>query len=534
MNRSHPRNDYFPLYQESYEHDSCGVGLVVAIDGAPSRRIVELALDGLVDLTHRGGVGADERTGDGAGLLTQIPHVLFAPVLARFGTPAVPGDYGVATVFLPNRVEDAATAKRALEHAASEFDLPVLGWRAVPIDSSCRSHCRRYAAHDRTALPGMSFRRQRKRFRAVAHAHAQRRRRALAHSALPDVYVVSCSCRTIVYKGFCLPEDLAAFYLDLQQPDYTSAIGLFHQRYSTNTLPTWAMAQPFRFIAHNGEIDTIQGNRAWMTARAPGLRYGDDIGPDLLEPVVNLTGSDSASFDNVVELLHHGGRSLPHALMMMVPEPWEKLPDMPADLRAFYDVHAGLMEQWDGPAAIAFSDGVLAGATLDRNGLRPMRYAITTDGLFIAGSEAGTVQVDQRTIIEKGRLGPGQMVVVDTARKIVLRNPRSKPRSRPKALAAMDRRASHQLPNDSDRYSATLSTIWPPFSVLWLFGRDARLIVGPMAGEGKEPTGRWATMPRCGAFRTSPAADGLFPAAIRAGHQPTHRFFARKEGHGAR
>jgi len=491
MNRSHPRNNSFPLYQESYEHDSCGVGLVVAIDGAPSRRIVELALNGLVDLTHRGGVGADERTGDGAGLLTQLPHALFAPVLAEFGAPATPGSYGVATVFLPNHPENAAAARRSLENAAVEFALPVLGWRVVPVDASVLGHI---AADTRPAIEQFFVARP----DSVAETDFERSlmlmrkaaERAFTQSALRDVYVVSCSCRTIIYKGFCLPEDLAAFYLDLQQPDYTSAIGLFHQRYSTNTLPTWAMAQPFRFIAHNGEIDTIQGNRAWMTARAPGLSYGDGIGAELLEPVVSLTGSDSASFDNVVELLHHGGRSLPHALMMMVPEPWEKLPGMPADLRAFYDVHAGLMEQWDGPAAIAFSDGVLAGATLDRNGLRPMRYAITGDGLFIAGSEAGTVQVDQRTIIEKGRLGPGQMVVVDTARKIVLRNPEIK--NEIATLGPWQQWIDEhrvQLPNGSDRYSDTsiddLATVQRSYGYS---GEDARLIVGPMAGEGKEPT----------------------------------------------
>ena len=246
--------------------------------------------------------------------------------------------------------------------------------------------------------------------------------RAAEAADWPDFFVVSCSARTLIYKAFCLPRDLPLFYLDLQDARYESAIVLFHQRYSTNTLPTWAMAQPFRFLAHNGEINTIGGNRLWMEARAPQLQFPDGTALDDLRPVVSWDGSDSLSLDDVVGLLYHGGRSLPHALMMLVPEPWEQLPEMDPARRAFYDFHAGLVEQWDGPAALGFSDGVIAGATLDRNGLRPLRYAITGDGLFIAGSEAGTVEVDQATVVEKGRLGPGQMIAVDTRRGIVLRN----------------------------------------------------------------------------------------------------------------
>ncbi len=491
MNQSASGQTLFPLYRDSYEHDSCGVGLVVSIEGEPSRHIVDLALGGLVNLTHRGGVGADERTGDGAGILTQLPHALFAPVLTGFGSHAGPGDYGVATAFLPVEAERAAAARTLLENAATGSGIPILGWREVPVDASVLGHI---AAKTRPAIwqffLGRPNDRNEQEFERQLMLLRKAIERAAANAGFDDLYIASCSCRTIVYKGFCLPDDLAVFYRDLQDPAFASAIALFHQRYSTNTLPTWSMAQPFRFIAHNGEINTVQGNRTWMIARTPDLSYDDGVDASLLAPVVNTTGSDSASFDNVIELLYHGNRSLPHALMMLVPEPWEQSTGMPADLRAFYDVHAGLMEQWDGPAALAFSDGVLAGAALDRNGLRPMRYAITSDGLFIAGSEAGTVAVDQCTVIEKGRLGPGQMVIVDTSRQIVLRNAEIKAeiaREEPwqERLAAHRVRLAEEFECLGQSAIDDLATVQRSYGYS---GEDGRLIVGPMAGEGKEPT----------------------------------------------
>ena len=418
------RLKFAPLYRPEYERDSCGVGLVVDILGRPSREIVERALGGLVNLTHRGGVGADERTGDGAGVLTQIPHALFAPELARLGAGDLEaGEYGVAMCFLPRDAGLADLAKQAAVDAIAARGLTVIGWRDVPVDASVLG---RIAAETQPGIAQLLIRRPAGRDAASFERDLMLARkaveRAMDAAGIEGFFVVSCSARTIIYKGFCLPEDLAAFYADLRDPVYVSAIALFHQRYSTNTLPTWAMAQPFRFLAHNGEINTVQGNRNWMVARTPALAIDGVAGADELAPVVSLTGSDSLSLDNTLELLYHGGRSLPHALMMLVPEPWEQLPEMAPDVRAFYDFHAGLIEQWDGPAALAFSDGVLAGATLDRNGLRPLRYAITSDGLLIAGSEAGTVTVDQTRVVEKGRLGPGQMIVVDTSRGIVLHN----------------------------------------------------------------------------------------------------------------
>ncbi|MBA3415038.1 MAG: glutamate synthase large subunit [Chloroflexia bacterium] len=492
-----------PLYDPVYEHDSCGVGLVVDIAGRPSRSIVERALAGVVNLTHRGGVGADARTGDGAGLLTQIPFAMFRADLDRLGHPDLePGALGVAMVFLPPA--DGAPARAWMEAAMAERGLPILGWRDVPTDPSVLGPVARSTlpaiAQLLIARPAEMDGNQFERELFLARRGAERRA-AAAGAGERDFFVVSCSARTLIYKGFCLPKDLAAFYTDLRDPAYESAIALFHQRYSTNTLPTWAMAQPCRFLAHNGEINTVGGNRRWMEARSPLLDLLGE-GPAALAPVVSWGGSDSLSLDNVVELLVHGGRSVPHTLMMLVPEAWEGRSDMTDARHAFYAHHAGLVEPWDGPAALGFSDGVVAGATLDRNGLRPLRYAITRDGLLIAGSEAGTVAVDPADIVEKGRLGPGQMILVDTRRGLVLRNDDLKdeiaagaPYSEWLAVGRVEIAAFALEPGP-----ALVAEIAPavrrapePAAVARqrAFGYTAeelRLVVQPMAGENKEPT----------------------------------------------
>lgn len=497
-----PRSIYAPLHNPAYERDACGVGLVVDISGRPSREIVDRALAGIVNLTHRGGVGADARTGDGAGILTQIPFELYVPDLAAAGrTDLARGDLGIAMVFLPNDPATASACKDGLAAAMTAEGLDVIGWRDVETDPSVLGDVAR------STLPGIAqllvtrpagldeegFE------RALLLARRAAERAARRHGCSEsDFFVSSCSARTIVYKGFCLPQDLAAFYADLRNPAYTSAIALFHQRYSTNTLPTWAMAQPFRAIAHNGEINTVEGNRRWMTARSPQLALDDILG-ERLQPVVSLSGSDSLSLDNTLELIARGGRTLPHALMMLVPEPWESLPEMDPALRAFYDYHAGLIEPWDGPAALCFTDGVLAGATLDRNGLRPLRYAITDDGLFIAGSEAGTVAVDQATVIEKGRLGPGQMILVDTRRGVVLHNPELKAEvaaSAPYAEWLAKGRITLDVPVSEWEVPAPAAPgrkEGDPVktAIQRSFGysaEDLRLIIQPMAGENKEPT----------------------------------------------
>ena len=499
-----------PLYDPCYEHDACGVGLVVDIAGRPDRRIVDMALAGLVNLTHRGGVGAGARTGDGAGILTQIPHTLFAPDLARLGHgDLAAGDYAVAMTFLPQDSTQAAEATRLVESAMLDAGLPLLGWRAVPTDPSVLGApatatmptIRQLLVLRPPTTAGDTF----ERALFLARKAAERTVQA---AGIDGFFLASCSARSLIYKGFCLPEDLAAFYTDLRDPAYTSAIALFHQRYSTNTFPTWALAQPFRFLAHNGEINTISGNRRWMEARGPSLAFADGTHGDALHPVVTWNGSDSLSLDNTLELLYHGGRSLPHALMMCVPEAWEQSLEMPAPRRAFADFHAGLMEQWDGPAALTFSDGVIAGAALDRNGLRPLRYAITGTGLFIAGSEAGTVECDPATIVEKGRLDPGQMIVVDTVRGVLLKNDDLKAEvagAAPYAgwLAAGRIRLAVQptplievaaFPAETGAAPQLNARAQPDTEVIALqraFGysaEDIRLIIQPMAGEAKEPT----------------------------------------------
>jgi len=415
----------------------------------------------------------------------------------------------VAMVFLPREAALHATARALIAATLADRGLDVIVWRDVPVKPEVLGPT---ALATRPEVAQVLIRRDLSLDLDTFERKLMLGRRAIERAAQAsgltdaDLFVASMSARTIIYKGFCLPEDLAAFFVDLQNPAVTSAIALFHQRYSTNTFPTWGLAQPFRQIAHNGEINTVQGNRSWMRARTPELALADGTPSDELEPVVSMSGSDSLSLDNAIELIRHSGRSFAHALMMCVPEPWEQLPDMDPERRAFYDYHAGLLEQWDGPAALGFSDGVVAGATLDRNGLRPVRYAITSDGWFVAGSEAGTVEIDPATIVEKGRLGPGQMVLVDTARGIVLRNDEIKAEviarapydewlaeNRVKLEIAAEIDEPNPVPADADAKTRAALTKADPAVVARqrAFGytaEDLRLIITPMAGEKKEPT----------------------------------------------
>ena len=497
----------WPLYEAGLEHDACGVGLVAQINGTRSRAIVDKALAGLVNLTHRGAVGADARTGDGAGIMIQVPHVLFAQVLAEAGHgDLAAGEYGVAMLFLPIGNDSLMSQ---VESAIEARGLSMLATRTVPTDPDV------LGKSARDTLPHI-IQELISRPKEISTGAFERKlmlvRRRIEENLREvgltddDFFAVSCSSRTLIYKGFCLPEDLARFYPDLADERVDSAIALFHQRFSTNTQPTWGLAQPFRFIAHNGEINTVHGNRTWMKARAPRLVIDDGGEQITLNPPIAMQGSDSLSLDTALELLRHNGRSLPHALMMAVPEPWEKLSEMDAELRAFYDYHAGIMEQWDGPAALGFSDGVLAGAALDRNGLRPLRYAITDDGMFICGSEAGTIEIDPASIIERGRLGPGQMILVDTDAGKVLHNDELKlavARNAPYARWLKENRIPLEIgpaadeplpvPLDVDAKTRAAKTKTPVevVQIQQAFGysaEDLRLIINPMAGEAKEPT----------------------------------------------
>jgi len=399
------------LYDSRYEHDACGVGFVADLTGDRRHDTVTRALTVLRNLEHRGAKGSDPDTGDGAGILTQIPDELFRSV-CEFELPAQ-GSYAAGLVFLPSGPPRAA-AEAAIERLAADEGLAILGWREVPRDLA---HCGRGAL---AVLPAMAQLFVAGRGGETGMALDRRAfclRKRAEHEA--DCYFVSLSAATITYKGMLAAPQLEPFFPDLSDPRYRSALAVVHSRFSTNTFPSWPLAHPYRIVAHNGEINTVRGNRNWMRAREALLAtdvFGSDAsgrGFERLLPILDETVSDSASFDACLELLHLGGRSLPHALLMMIPEPWENLPaDDPA--RAFYSFHASLMEPWDGPALVAFTDGGVVGAVLDRNGLRPGRYWVTRDGLVVLASEVGVLDLDPASIVRKGRLQPGKIFLADT------------------------------------------------------------------------------------------------------------------------
>jgi glutamate synthase (NADPH/NADH) large chain len=402
------------LYRPSDEHDACGVGFVAHIKGRRSHAIIRSALDLLVNLEHRGACGSDPETGDGAGILVQMPDRFLRKVLP-FAVPEA-GAYGAGLVFLPTDESARAGVREDVERIAGEEGLRVLGWRAVPVDlGAIGKNAAAVApvfeqvfigADAEHAAPSARFERKlyvvRKR---IEHATADR-----------DCYVVSLSARTLIYKGMLTASQIGPMFPDLSDPAMESGLALVHQRFSTNTFPSWRLAHPYRFVAHNGEINTLRGNVNWMKARE-GLLASAELGEDLgkLLPVITPGGSDTATFDNVLEFLVMTGRSLPHAVLMMIPEPWAGNPAMDPAVRAFYEYHSSLMEPWDGPASITFTDGTLIGAVLDRNGLRPSRYCITTDDLVIMASEVGVLDIPAERVVKKDRLRPGKMLLIDTA-----------------------------------------------------------------------------------------------------------------------
>ncbi len=407
------------LYDPQHEKDSCGIGFVVNIKGKKSHDIVRKGLQVLENLTHRGAQGADSHTGDGAGILLQTPHTFLRRVAGDAGV-ALPdlGEYGVGQLFLPPNTDSRRLCEKVFTEIIAEEGLRLLGWRDVPVKSD------QIGALARTTEP---FMRQvfiardafnETQFERKLYVVRKRVEKAVAESAIQGrehFYVPSLSANTIVYKGLLLPHQMAAYYQDLTDERMVSALALVHSRFSTNTFPTWPRAHPYRYVCHNGEINTLKGNVNWMKARQGRLHselFGKDM--DKLFPIVSEDQSDSACLDNALEFLLLGGRSLPHAMMMLIPEPWVANPQMDLDRRGFYQYHAAMMEPWDGPAAVCFTDGKLIGATLDRNGLRPCRYHVTTDGLVVLASEAGVLPADAKEIRMKGRLQPGRMFLVDT------------------------------------------------------------------------------------------------------------------------
>ncbi len=407
------------LYDPQHEKDSCGIGFVVNIKGKKSHDIVRKGLQVLENLTHRGAQGSDPCTGDGAGILLQVPHTFLKRVAGDVGVslPDV-GEYGVGQLFLPPHTESRRLCEKLFTEILAEEGLRLLGWRDVPVKSD------QIGTQARTTEP---FMRQifiardalnEAQFERKLYVIRKRVEKAVAESAIQGrehFYVSSLSANTLVYKGLLLPHQMAAYYQDLTDERMVSALALVHSRFSTNTFPTWPRAHPYRYVCHYGEINTLKGNVNWMRARQ-GRLHSELFGKDMekLFPIVSENQSDSACLDNALEFLLLGGRSLPHAMMMLIPEPWVANPQMDLDRRGFYQYHAAMMEPWDGPAAVCFTDGKMIGATLDRNGLRPCRYQVTTDGLVVLASEAGVLPTEAKDIRMKGRLQPGRMFLVDT------------------------------------------------------------------------------------------------------------------------
>ena len=475
------------LYDSANEHDACGLAMVATLRGYAGHDIVQMALSSLRNLEHRGAVGSDAGTGDGAGILTQMPDSFFRSVLS-FELP-VAGAYGAGLVFLDT--ETASEDKAKFEKICAEESLTVLGWRVPPTDSSVLGELARKAmplieqvfVSSNDLISGMDL--ERRLFRA--------RNRSERDIGL---YLCSLSSKTIVYKGMVTTLQLEPFYPDLSDERFESLLALVHSRFSTNTFPSWPLAHPFRYIAHNGEINTVRGNANWMAARESQLSSEllGDI--DQLKPIVSKGASDSATFDEVLELLVLSGRSLPHAMMMMIPGAWEKQLDIDPQLRDFYEYHSMIMEPWDGPAAVVFTDGDLVGATLDRNGLRPGRFVVTEDGFIILASEIGVADIAPDKIVRKGRLQPGKMFLIDTLAGQIVEDEQVK-----SEVASLEpwgewlesgRIKLRDLPErEHVRYSS--KSVKRRQRAFGYTEEDLKIFVAPMALAGQEPIGAMGT-----------------------------------------
>lgn len=420
------------LYDPQFEHDACGVAFVVDMHGRASRDIVDKGIQALVNLDHRGAAGAEKNTGDGAGILIQIPDRFYREEMAAQGIELPPaGQYATGIAFLPNSRMAALEAVRDVEQIVKEEGLKLIGWRDVPVDDSSLGAIARdaeplfhqlfVACDDENGKPLEGLELDRRAWFVRKRAERELGRRGAGSGSGGDtVYFPSLSSRTVVYKGMLTTPQLREFYLDLQDERLESALAIVHSRFSTNTFPSWPLAHPYRMLAHNGEINTVRGNENWMRARESQI-HSEILGDlDRVLPICDPDGSDTGRFDEALELLHLSGRSLPHAVLMMVPQAWERNENVDPQVRAFYEFHSTFMEPWDGPAALAFTDGTIIGATLDRNGLRPGRIWITKDGLVVMASEAGVLDIPDSDIVERTRVEPGKMFLVDTARGCVV------------------------------------------------------------------------------------------------------------------
>ena len=414
------------LYSPDSEHDSCGVGFIASIHGKRSNQVLRYGIDSLCHLAHRGAVDADAKTGDGAGVVTQIPYKVLAPEVKRLGHELFQeSDLGVGFLFLPHDNAYAqARAKAITEEVIGKRNLFLFGWREVPINFRVLGEkAQSTMPRIEQVLIGRPWGMTDEEYERRLYLSRNEIEKRAAEAGIKHFYIPSFSHHTIAYKGLMISSSLEKFYKDLSNPDYETALCVYHQRYSTNTFPTWPLGQPFRMVAHNGEINTRRGNVNWMRAREADLQadgWGTDI--ELLKPIIQPGGSDSSELDNALEALVMSGRSILHAMTMLVPPAWGSNKGMSQELKAFYDYHRCFTEPWDGPAALVFTDGITVGACLDRNGLRPSRFKITEDGIFSLGSEVGTIDLEDITVVEKGRLGPGEMIAIDTAQGKLLRD----------------------------------------------------------------------------------------------------------------
>ena len=487
------------LYDPSQERDSCGVGFVAHIKGTPSHGIVSQGLQILENLTHRGAVGADPLAGDGAGILIQVPDKFLRDELGWGGIklPAA-GEYGVGMLFLPrNEVARTACEKVIVKKIETEGQT-LIGWRDVPVDRSGLGESVKavepvvrqvFIGRGKKTKDQDSF--ERKLF--VIRKTAEHSIRELKDNQGKGFYVPSMSSRTLVYKGMLLADQVGKYFLDLQDARVASALALVHQRFSTNTFPTWNLAHPFRMIAHNGEINTVRGNVNWMSARHAAMSskfLGEDL--EKLWPLIVEGQSDSACFDNALELLVAGGYTLPHAMMLLIPEAWAGNPLMDEERRAFYEYHAALMEPWDGPAAVAFTDGRMIGATLDRNGLRPARYLITEDDLVLMASEMGVLPIPQSKIVKKWRLQPGKMFLIDMLAGRIVDDAELKTQlatAKPyRKWIEKSRYFLSDLP-DAKNKSRLQESLLDTQQAFGYTQEDVKFLIAPMAASGEEATG---------------------------------------------
>ncbi len=491
------------LYDPRHERDACGVGFVVDIHGRRSHRIVAQALTVLKNLLHRGACGCEPNTGDGAGILIQMPDRFLRRECDGLGIALPPpGEYGCGLVFLPREPAQRSRMQALLHSIVDHEDQRLLGWRDVPTDDRLLGETARSVEPVIKQVfvgrgPGVADRRHLERKLYVIRKLFEKAVAAADVREQTFAYIPSLSCNTLVYKGMLSADQIEAMYPDVTDPDLESALALVHQRFSTNTFPSWPLAHPYRYIAHNGEINTLRGNINWMRARE-GLCRSDLLGEDLWKvlPVTREGLSDSATFDNVLEFLVMNGRSLPHAILMMIPEPWQRHESMPPDRRAFYEYHASLMEPWDGPASIAFTDGTVIGAVLDRNGLRPSRYYVTRDGLVVMASEVGVLDIPPQDVVVKERLHPGRIFLVDTARGRIVDDEELKAElaaERPYAAWLRDNLVRiHDLPPGRVP-AADHETVLQRQIAFGYTHEDLRILLAAMARQGEEPLGSMGT-----------------------------------------